>query len=86
MKSRRCDQEGEEERRTEDGLPLRRRAVDDALLEKTIQLFQNRTGRTLSKEDARQIVENVTGFFQVLAEWDRAERGVRGQASSASEG
>jgi hypothetical protein len=27
----------------------------------------------LSGEDARQIAENVTGFFAVLAEWARAE-------------
>lgn len=30
-------------------------------------------GRDLSREDARQIVENVTGFFAILAEWSRAE-------------
>lgn len=77
MKSRRCDQEGEKERRTEDGLFLRRRAVDDALLEKTIQLFQNRTGRTLSKEDAREMIENVTGFFRILGEWNRTEQELR---------
>jgi hypothetical protein len=49
----------------------RMRAVDDALLERTAQLFQARTGRSLSKEDAREIVENVTGFFRILAEWQR---------------
>jgi hypothetical protein len=26
----------------------------------------------LSCEDARQIAENLTGFFSVLAEWSRA--------------
>jgi hypothetical protein len=26
-----------------------------------------------SHEDARQIAENVTGFFAILAEWSRAE-------------
>ena len=31
------------------------------------------SGRDLSREDARQIAENVTGFFAVLAEWSRAE-------------
>jgi hypothetical protein len=30
--------------------------------------------RKLSREDARQIAENVTGFFSILAEWSRAER------------
>ncbi|MDG4879220.1 hypothetical protein P9273_29515 [Mesorhizobium sp. WSM4935] len=47
------------------------RAVDDALLEKTVQLFEARTGRALTKEDARQIVENVSGFFRILAEWQK---------------
>jgi hypothetical protein len=28
----------------------------------------------VSCEDARQIAENVTGFFAVLAEWSHAER------------
>ena len=37
------------------------------------QVWQPRLGRDLSREDARQIVENVTGFFTVLAEWSRAE-------------
>ena len=32
-----------------------------------------RLGRDLSREDARQIAENVTGFFAILAEWSRAE-------------
>jgi hypothetical protein len=27
----------------------------------------------ISEEDARQIVENVTGFFAILAGWPRAE-------------
>ncbi len=27
----------------------------------------------LSREDARQITENVTGFFSILAKWSRAE-------------
>jgi hypothetical protein len=26
-----------------------------------------------SREDARQMSENITGFFSVLAEWSRAE-------------
>ena len=40
--------------------------------------------RRLTREDARQIVENVTGFFNTLLEWDAA---VRDSASRhASEG
>ena len=30
-------------------------------------------GVTSASEDARQIAENVTGFFAILAEWSRVE-------------
>jgi uncharacterized protein len=36
------------------------------LLEETIRFWQPRTSRQLTPEDARQMVENVTGFFTVL--------------------
>jgi hypothetical protein len=34
---------------------------------------RNSPRRNISEEDARQIVENVTGFFAILAGWSRAE-------------
>jgi hypothetical protein len=43
------------------------------LVEQTIALWQRRCWRELRPEDARQIAENVTGFFTILAEWSRAE-------------
>ena len=51
----------------------RSRAANDNLIDQTIALWQPRLRRDLSREDARQIVENVTGFFAILAEWSRAE-------------
>ena len=48
-------------------------AANDNLINRTIGLWQPRGGRSLSREDARQIVENVTGFFSILHEWSRAE-------------
>ena len=39
----------------------------------------------LTDEDARQINENITGFFAILAEWSRAEIQFR-QATSTSRG
>ena len=45
----------------------------DELIGRTRQVWQPRLGRDLSREDARQIAANVTGFFSVLAEWSRAE-------------
>ena len=48
-------------------------AANDNLIGRTIETWQPRLDRDLSREDARQIVENVTGFFSILAEWARAE-------------
>jgi hypothetical protein len=48
-------------------------AVNDKLIHQTRQIWQSRIRRELSHEDARQIVENVTGFFSVLYEWSRDE-------------
>ena len=41
---------------------------------RTRQIWQPRIGRDLTDDDARQIAENVTGFFSLLAEWSNAER------------
>jgi hypothetical protein len=49
-------------------------AANHNLIDRTRQVWQPRLGRDLSREDARQIAENVTGFFAVLAEWSRAEK------------
>lgn len=40
----------------------------------TLRLWQPRASRALSQEDAREIAENLVGFFRVLAEWDANER------------
>jgi hypothetical protein len=48
-------------------------AANDNLVDRTRQLWQPRLGRDPSREDVRQIAENVTGFFNILAEWSRAE-------------
>lgn len=53
---------------------LRQRVVDEAFLERTARLFEARMGRSLSTEDARQIIDSVGGFFRILAEWDRIDR------------
>ncbi len=41
------------------------------LIQHTIRVWEPRLGRPLSEEDARQILENVVGFFRVLHAWDR---------------
>jgi hypothetical protein len=47
------------------------------LLDDTLVLWQHRTTRSLSHEDARQIAENVSGFFQTLLAWQAADAGLR---------
>ena len=48
-------------------------AADDNLIGRIRQFWQARTMRDLTDEDARQIAENVTGLFSILAEWSPAE-------------
>jgi hypothetical protein len=54
--------------------PSHSRRFSDELVEKARAVFQKRTSRKLTNEDARQMLENLTGFFRVLHEWDRAQR------------
>ena len=42
--------------------------------ERTLAIWQPHTTRELTGEDARQIVENVTGLFAVLIEWGAANQ------------
>ena len=48
-------------------------AANDNLIDRTIETWRPRLDRDLSREDARQIVENITGFFSILAEWAQTE-------------
>jgi hypothetical protein len=47
--------------------------ANENLIDRTIELWQPRLRRELSREDARQIVENVTGFFSLLSQWSKSE-------------
>ena len=38
-----------------------------------LEFWQSRASRELNEEDARQIVENITGFFDLLLKWEAAE-------------
>jgi hypothetical protein len=48
-------------------------AANDKLIDRTVTLWRTRLRRDLSREDARQIAENVVGLFSILAEWSRVE-------------
>jgi hypothetical protein len=41
---------------------------------RTLEVWSRRSTRPLTEEDARQITENMTGFFGVLIEWKSSKR------------
>jgi hypothetical protein len=57
----------------------------DDFIEKTRTFWGERSGRVFSREEAREMVVNISGFFRVLAEWDRKAR-MEAAASSSVEG
>jgi hypothetical protein len=50
------------------------RRVQKQLIDQTLEFWQARSSKTLTREDARQMIENVTGFFQLLQEWQLADQ------------
>jgi hypothetical protein len=44
-------------------------AVEHNLIQRTLEVWQPRLGRDLTREDARQITENMVGFFEILNKW-----------------
>ena len=49
------------------------RMTKQELTEHTNAVWQPRLRRRLSNEDAREIAENLTGFFTILAEWSHRD-------------
>ncbi len=45
----------------------------EMFLDRTIEVWQSTTSRALTREDARTIVENMTGFFELLLKWERLD-------------
>jgi hypothetical protein len=64
-------------------------AANDNLIDQTRQVWQPRLGRDLSHEDAKQIKDNVVGFFSILAEWSISETAApandRGESDSSGD-
>lgn len=44
------------------------------LIAESKRLWEPRLGRQLSTDDAKQLIENVAGFFRLLQEWKVVER------------
>jgi len=59
-----------------DNLSIGRDGAGD-FIDETLAIWQRRTTRQLTREDGREIIENMTAFFRILGEWDRAERYAR---------
>jgi hypothetical protein len=50
---------------------------DGDLIDNALAVWQPRSKRQLTREDGREIIENMTGFFRILQEWDQADRAKR---------
>lgn len=50
------------------------RETNPNLIDDTLAVWQPRVSRRLSREDAREIHENLVGFFRVLQEWSAREQ------------
>jgi hypothetical protein len=44
------------------------------LIARTLEVWQPRSARRLSEEDARKTAENVAGFFTLLLEWEASQQ------------
>ncbi|GGZ38695.1 hypothetical protein [Asticcacaulis endophyticus] len=53
---------------------LRKPKFSKGLIEEARDLFQKRTDRPLTDEDAREMLENLTGFFMSLQLLDREQK------------
>ena len=42
-------------------------------IQDTISVLQPRSDQRFSEEDARQALDNILGFFQILRQWDQSE-------------
>jgi hypothetical protein len=49
-----------------------------AEVEDAIQFWQRYASRRLTQEDARQAIENTTGFFATLERWSSAPKSAEG--------
>jgi hypothetical protein len=57
-----------------DGFFFKMSKYSKQLLDKTIEVWQPLSEEKLSEENAREIIDNVTGFFSILKKWDEEER------------
>ena len=44
---------------------------ETTVITETIRFWKEHSGEILSPEDAREVIQNITGFFKVLQDWDK---------------
>ena len=59
--------------------------TNEALVDLTLEVWQPLYQRQLSREDARQIAENLTGFFRVLLRWKAMSAARRAEEDSSGD-
>ena len=64
------DSEHSSDDRAHDGAT--RIGASQDFLDRTLEVWEPIAGTELTREDARQIAENVSRFFDILLEWDEA--------------
>jgi hypothetical protein len=56
---------------------------EEALIRETRAVWQERYANFLSEDEAKQILVNVTDFFNLLEEWDRRSSTVTNEEPAA---
>jgi len=46
------------------------KGIKSDLIDQTIYVWRGRSGGAISREDAREMINNISGFFEVLAAWE----------------
>lgn len=52
---------------------MQNKRVDNTFLEQTITEWQPLTSETISKEIAKDAVDNIVGFYSLLIDWEKQE-------------
>jgi hypothetical protein len=55
--------------------------ANSPLIDGAIGFWQPMSSQQLTREDAREIIENMTGFFSVLLEWEAEARKLKQRQS-----
>jgi len=64
------------------GVPATRQR--DAFLDDSVTFWQSYSSRPLTPEDARQAVENISGFFATLQRWAMAPKAFEKEEQEAA--